>query len=319
MECLASSRAVKLAGPVRVQRRCQTPARQQQQLDGSHARRAGRRCAVQSSSDIGTVAAAPSGASVPPLLNAIPHDRAIRRHFYNEVANAVTAAVAAGELRLEVRLTIPELNTEFDVYRAGTMLELVREVATALGSPGGRRVRVCVQQPLGKGVFAGLPLSLNGVARMMKQMDWGAAAEYTSQGQLGGSEVDEADAFVVIAPQNIVGHSVIHLLEEMAAAAEAQTPLLQQGKPLILINPKLGDIQSSGGVMGVRGRLLYLGASMYPIMGALRYSYGGPWEVFKRVELGLRLEEYRWIAGFPNQPSPKQITEAFQRSRQEGA
>ena len=34
------------------------------------------------------------------------------------------------------------------------MLELVREIATALVEDG-RRVRVCVQQPLGQGVFAG--------------------------------------------------------------------------------------------------------------------------------------------------------------------
>ena len=27
-----------------------------------------------------------------------------------------------------------------------------------------------------------------------------------------------------------------------------------QGKPVVLINPKLADIQSAGGVMGVRGR-----------------------------------------------------------------
>lgn len=26
-------------------------------------------------------------------------------------------------------------------------------------------------------------------------------------------------------------------------------------------------------------RLLYKGVTMYPIMGALRHSYGGPWEV----------------------------------------
>ena len=31
-------------------------------------------------------------------------------------------------------------------------------------------------------------------------------------------------------------------------------------------------------------RLLYVGSSMYPIMGALRYSHGGPWEV-------------RWVGG----------------------
>lgn len=52
----------------------------------------------------------------------------------------------------QCRCVFPELNTEFDVYRIGTMLELVREVVTALTADG-KRVKVCVQQALGKGVF----------------------------------------------------------------------------------------------------------------------------------------------------------------------
>lgn len=81
---------------------------------------------------------------------------------------------------------------------------------------------------------------------------------------------------------------------EMVAAAAAEG-----GKPVVLINPKLGDIQSAGGVMSVRGRqqrldfaatfctsyhfrLLYKGVAMHPIMGALRHEYGGPWEVGAR-------------------------------------
>ncbi len=39
-----------------------------------------------------------------------------------------------------------------DVYRIGTVLELVREIATTLAQDG-RGVKVCVQQALGQGVF----------------------------------------------------------------------------------------------------------------------------------------------------------------------
>lgn len=39
------------------------------------------------------------------------------------------------------------------MYRVGTLLEMVRELAVALAA-GGRKVKVCVQQPLGQGVFA---------------------------------------------------------------------------------------------------------------------------------------------------------------------
>ena len=38
-------------------------------------------------------------------------------------------------------------------------------------------------------------------------------------------------------------------------------------------------------------------------------------QVFRRVELGLRQEEYRWIAAFPTQPGAREITDAFHRAR----
>ena len=139
-----------------------------------------------------------------------------------------------------------------------------------------------------------------------------------------------ADAFILIAPQNITGHSVIPLLEEMTAAAEAS------GKQIILLNAKLGDVPSSGGIMGVRGRqdrqdyiktffpgyhfrLLYLGAGPYPIMGALRHTFGGPWEVLRRAdfvdETGIRGEEYRVVGSFPNEPNSGAITACFQKKK----
>jgi hypothetical protein len=36
----------------------------------------------------------------------------------------------------------------------------VRHVTLALTAEEGKRVRICVQQPLGEGIFVGLPLSL---------------------------------------------------------------------------------------------------------------------------------------------------------------
>ena len=50
------------------------------------------------------------------------------------------------------RCTIPELNPEMDVYRIGTLLEMVREIAYVLAQDG-KRVKVCVQQSMGQGVF----------------------------------------------------------------------------------------------------------------------------------------------------------------------
>ena len=37
---------------------------------------------------------------------------------------------------MKMRCTIPELNPEMDVYRVGTLLELVREVATRVAEDG---------------------------------------------------------------------------------------------------------------------------------------------------------------------------------------
>ena len=50
------------------------------------------------------------------------------------------------------RVTIPELNPEMDVFRVGTLLEMVREMAVGLAQDG-QRVKVSVQQAMGQGVF----------------------------------------------------------------------------------------------------------------------------------------------------------------------
>jgi adenylate kinase len=189
---------------------------------------------------------------------------------------------------------------------------------------------VILELPPGQGVFQGTPLSLSGVMRIMKAMEWGEAGDFISLGNLGANEVPSADVFILIAPQNISGASVLPLIEQMAAAAE------REGKTIITVNSRLTDVPSSAGVMGVRGRqerldfvatfepafhfrLLFLGASMYPVMGALKYSYGGPWEVYKRVDIvsesGQKYEEYQLIGEFEKEPNSSRITACFQAAR----
>jgi adenylate kinase len=235
------------------------------------------------------------------------------------------AAIKDGEKRLLITCKIPELNTDFDVYRVGTLLELVRDLTVSLAADG-KIVKVCVQQPLGQGVFQGTPLSLNGVMRIMKQMDWGPAGDFIKFGNISASEVPDADSFILISPQNINGQSIVPFLREMSEAAAAAD------KPIVLINPMLTDVPSSDGVMGVRGRgdrqdfvrtfptcyyfrLLYKSSSMYPIMGALRRAYNGTWEVYKRFEPAPREEEFRIIGTFDDgEPNPTQITACFKTS-----
>jgi len=157
-------------------------------------------------------------------------------------------------------------------------------------------------------------------------MDWGD--DDIAIGQLGRDQIDDCDAYIIISPQNITGHSVVPLIAEMVEEAG-------DGKDIILINPQLNDIMSSGGVMSVRGRqermdfvsefipayhfrLLYIGMGPYPIMGALRHVYGGLWEVYRRVDYkeendGTPRERYDLLATFESEPGSKQITEAFQK------
>ena len=205
---------------------------------------------------------------------------------------------------------------------------MVRHVATDLANDG-KRVRVCVQGSMGKGVFQALPIALSGARRVMELMDWGPAEDFISLGAVGAEEVkDEDDAYLIVAPQSIVGHSI---LPPLMAHCEAAGP-----RPVVLVNALLGDIQSADGVMTVRGRdvrdeqrasfgeiyhfhLLYNKPFMYPIYGCLRKTYGSEWEVYKRSQLkpgpgGTPREEWRFSEAFDEEPVPAQITRAVQRA-----
>ncbi|KAK3266968.1 hypothetical protein CYMTET_24446 [Cymbomonas tetramitiformis] len=178
---------------------------------------------------------------------------------------------------------------------------------------------------MGEGIFQGLPLSLAGVRRILEAMDWedNLRGEFINFGAIGGDEVDGTDdVVIVISPQSIVGYSIIPSLAEMCDAAGE--------RPVMLFNPKLTDIQSSGGVMGVRGRserlawasqfevvyhfrLLYNKPYHFPIYGALRKTYGGPWIVYKRLNLSRKEEEYRLSAVYDVEPQPAEITKAIRK------
>lgn len=239
-----------------------------------------------------------------------------------------------------------------DTFRVGTMLELVREVSIRVAVVMGKRVKICVQGPLGQGIFAGLPLMLNGMRRVLESMDWqarpgemyegllaqdiknprtgevivkGSPDGKVAFGAVGASDVDPADeVFLVIAPQSIIGASIHEPLSAMVAAAG--------NRPVILVNPRLQDRQSSGGVMSVGGRqeridfaasfrdiyhfrLLYRGSTfMFPIQGAVRYNFANSrmWTVFKREVsedgAGRAVERYRPLAVCPAEPGVPAIT-----------
>jgi adenylate kinase len=257
-------------------------------------------------------------------LNQVPHNRYVRQFFYDRASEAVLEAVvlcSRGLLgnRMKVLVEFPELNPSMDSYRIGTLLELVRAVAIRLAEEN-VRVRVCVQQSLGAGIFTGLPKQLGGVAKLLQLMDWQSGAGEVNEGMVGtyvnfgavgrdhvqneerdadGNVVKHADdVFLLVAPQSMVGtdSSILPYLREMVDAAG--------DRPVVLINPDLADRVSSAGQQSVRGRqerldfaasfglvhcfqnIYVSGTSYFPILGAMTMSRpGDPWVAHQRRDL----------------------------------
>ncbi|KAJ1257868.1 hypothetical protein BS78_10G029300 [Paspalum vaginatum] len=266
---------------------------------------------------------------IPTRLNNIPHSREIRKYFYDDVVQATKRAIEDKKIRLQIDINIPELNPEMDVYRIGTLMELVRELSLSFADDG-KRVKVCVQGSMGQGAFAGIPLQLAGTRKILEFMDWGdygAKGTFINIGAVGASEVDKGDdMFVLIAPQNAVGNCIIDDMKTMTDAAG--------DRPVILVNPRLKDMPGSSGVMQTMGRdmrlkyaasfetcysfrLLYYAGSFYPIMGALRMAYPNKYEVYRRVDEPNGKEKYVLIAEFTDMPTPDDITSAFRGRKKE--
>ncbi|KAI0492309.1 hypothetical protein KFK09_026580 [Dendrobium nobile] len=272
---------------------------------------------------------------IPTRLNNIPHSKEIREYFYYDVLQSTQKAVEGKRTRLKVEINIPELNPEMDVYRIGTLMELVRTLALSFADDG-KRVKVCVQGSMGEGALAGMPLQLAGSRRILEYMDWGeygAKDTFIKIGSIGAKEVDEQDdIFILVAPQNAVGNCIINDLQAMTDAAGQ--------RPVILINPRLKDLPGSSGVMQIMGRdkrleyassfsncyffrLLYYAGTQYPIMGAIRMTYSQDYELFRRIDEPSGKEKYVSIARFPQRPTIDEINDAFEgkisRSREKGA
>lgn len=212
------------------------------------------------------------------FLNQVPHNRYVRKYFYEMAANATMEAVvlcSQGKISNRMKLVsmFPEMNPSMDSYRIGTILEMTRTIAIKLVEQN-LRVRICVQGSMGVGIFTGVPKQLNGVAKLLQMMDWQAEVGEENEGMIGnflnfgaigkehvvnahtkedGTKVEQDDVFLIIAPQSMVGvdSSIIPALSEMVDAAG--------DRPVILINPDLTDKVSSQGQQNVRGRQQRIG------------------------------------------------------------
>lgn len=272
--------------------------------------------------------------------NDVPHEKWVRSYMYTAASNAFSKAITdptiPNKSKLQIKVNFPEVNPAFDTYRLGTMLEMVRDIALSQAYEG-KNVRICVQQPLGEGIFQGLPLALASMRKVMERMDWGkqmneqlnekdAFLQRQSEskenddsqmintqirfGAIGADQVmEDDDCFIVVAPQNVVGACIIDYLEEMIKKVN--------GRPLVLINPILADRPSSNNVMQIRGRaerrafedsfqdiyvmkLLYpsSGGYMFPIRGLIvKQDYQSPYVLYSKNEVGVDKDEVYEIVG----------------------
>ncbi|KAG9138671.1 hypothetical protein Leryth_018556 [Lithospermum erythrorhizon] len=239
----------------------------------------------------------------------------------------------------KAEINIPELNPEMDVYRIGTLMELVRVLALSFADDG-KRVKVCVQGSMGQGALAGIPLQLAGSRKILEYMDWGdygakgtfvnigAVVQKVEEKGHGSQNIsdfkcersEQDDIFILIAPQNAVGNCIIDDMKAMTDAAGS--------RPVILINPKLKDLPASSGIMQTMGRekrleyaasfelyyifrLLYYSGTQYPIMGALRMAYPNDYELFRRVDELPGKEKYVLLSTFAERPTSAEINDAF--------
>ena len=289
------------------------------------------------------------------LFNNVPHPAWVRNYIYDAAAQSLCQAVIDDTIppsiksRMTMYVNFPECNPAFDTYRLGTILEMVRSMALVLVQEGGLKVRICVQGSMGEGIFTGMPLSIASMRPVLERMDWNLVESEAPKrpnrdgsieinenalirfGKIGDTEIsDDDDCIIAIAPQNIVGASIIPDLKSMTVEAE------RRGIPLITINPNLIDKPSSNNNMQIRGRsermefaksftkifhlqLLYPsgGGYMYPIRGmVMKKSYHEPWVCYDRIEKNSEgYEIYKLIAGFPNRiiPDSTMISNQFTR------
>lgn len=284
-------------------------------------------------------------------LNQCPHNRYVRKYFYGMAADAVLEAVvlcSKGRIpnRMKMMAMFPEMNPSMDSYRIGTILEMVREIAVKLTEQN-LRVRICVQGSMGVGIFTGVPKQLGGVSKLLQMMDWqseegeeneGMVGNYLNFGNIGaenvvnahvredGTQVEQDDVFLLIAPQSMVGvdSSIIGPLKEMVEAAG--------DRPVILLNPDLTDKVSAQGQQNVRGRqdridfansfktiwhfqnIYVSGTSYFPILGAIFKP--GPlqmWSSYQRRDLvNNDGEVYIPVLAGEGKPQGDQILESFE-------
>ncbi|KAA8496874.1 Adenylate kinase 5, chloroplastic [Porphyridium purpureum] len=287
-----------------------------------------------------------------PRINQSPmsaHERA----FYTDTMNTalVTAIddVRQGKVNgstcknvMSATVLLPELNPALDIYDRRFLIKVIWDLVMRLADDRALTVQMMTQSAT---QFGGLPLSVAGLQKTLAA-DIRASSESWSEGlrtrvrlaDLGPEHVtDDVDVFIFVSPTNAQGAPVV---EQVMSTVER----IGSERPILLINPRLGEVPSHSGVMQVQGRrerldfvgqiprafvmeLLYKSGTWYPLRGILFRAYPGDFELWKRWQditvlgAGVQAEKimreefellHTWPASSP--PSRTEISDHIQNA-----
>lgn len=157
---------------------------------------------------------------------------------------------SAASSRGHVELRVPQLDPSSDVYCRRFLLSLTWALVRVAAVQAGLRTRILVQKP--GDFYGGLPLSVAGLARFLAA-DWrvskdGWPEDMVRLGAMGRDEriADDDEVIVIVSPTNAISMPVVEDLQRLSVEAG--------DRPIVLINPRLGDVPSHSGVMQVSGR-----------------------------------------------------------------
>lgn len=233
-------------------------------------------------------------------------------------------------------LLLPQLDPELDVFDRRFVLSLTWSLVIGLAFESGLKTRVLVQ---GVRKYGAIPLSVAGLRRtfeadMAASADaWGGEEAMSSVLRTGDLEdpnsvEDEDDAIVVITPCNATSTPVVNDVMELAERVGSR-------RPIILINPRLSDVPSAAGVMGVSGRaarndflknsafpfylrLLFDSGTLYPLRAIVYRAYSGPWQLWIPAgSPGNETETYGIAGEFDERPTGSQLDDAMAAARRQ--
>lgn len=254
--------------------------------------------------------------------------------YLTALSSQPSSQAALGNV-LALTLLLPQLDPELDVFDRRFVLSLSYALVTALSATS--KICILVQ---GTRKYGAIPLSVAGLRRTLEADlansadEWGGSDSMASALRVADLEepsavADDDDVFVVITPCNATRTPVI---DDVIALANRVGE-----RPIILINPRLSDVPSAEGIMGVKGRgernafrdswvapfymrLLFDAGTLYPLRAIVYRAYGRTgdrWQVWLPGEEMGEIDTFECMGEFEDRPRADEIDAVFARRRRE--